>query len=242
MAEDMTRKERREQQREEKKKTGQRNEMTGKFKKFSVWIVILAIVGFLGYKFVNFLMAPAPQTNPALLTINDTDHVRGSKDAKVALVEYGDFQCPACGAYYPLVKNLETDFPDNLAVIYRDFPLTSIHKNAMNGAKAAEAAGLQGKFWEMHDMLYEKQDEWSGLGDPKDTFAGYAETIGIDKDQFLTDYGSKEVQDKISADINVANQLGVNATPTFYLNGEKLTNPTSYDAFKSLVQSAIDKN
>lgn len=242
MAEELTRKERREKQREESREQNEKGEMNSKMKKYAIWVVVLAIVGFLGYKFVNFLMAPAPQTDPTLLQINDTDHIRGNKDAKATLIEYGDFQCPACGAYYPLVKKLETDFPDNLAVVYRDFPLTSIHKNAMNGAKAAEAAGLQDKFWEMHDMLYEKQDEWSNLGDPKDTFAGYAETIGIDKNQFLTDYDSQEVKDKINADIKVANQLGVNATPTFYLNSKKLTNPTGYDAFKSLVQSTIDNN
>lgn len=236
----MSRKERREKEREEKKDNNK--ELMGKMKKASVWIIALVLIGFLGYKFVNFLQTPAPQTNPDLVNIVDTDHVRGNKDAKVVLVEYGDFQCPACGVYYPLVKKLEKDFPDNLAVVFRNFPLTSLHKNAMNGAKAAEAAGLQDKFWEMHDMLFENQDEWTGLDNPEDTFVKYAEKIGIDKDKFLADYKGQEVQDKISADIKVANQIGINATPTFYLNGKKLTNPTSYDAFKSLVQSAVENN
>lgn len=240
MDEEMSRKERREKEREEKKDNNK--ELMGKMKKASVWIIALVLIGFLGYKFVNFLQTPAPQTNPDLVNIVDTDHVRGNKDAKVVLVEYGDFQCPACGVYYPLVKKLEKDFPDNLAVVFRNFPLTSLHKNAMNGAKAAEAAGLQDKFWEMHDMLFENQDEWTGLDNPEDTFVKYAEKIGIDKDKFLADYKGQEVQDKISADIKVANQIGINATPTFYLNGKKLTNPTSYDAFKSLVQSAVENN
>lgn len=235
----MSRKQRREKEREEGKKNSGGGGLMAKVKKASIWIVVLAVVGFLGYKFVNFLQAPAPQTNPELVNINDKDHVRGNKDAKAVLVEYGDFQCPACGTYYPLVKNLEKDFPDNLAVVFRNFPLTTIHQNAMNGAKAAEAANLQGKFWKMHDMLFENQDEWSGLSNPEDTFISYAEKIGIDKDKFQADYKSQEVQDKINADVKIANQLGINATPTFYLNGKKLTNPTSYDAFKSLVQSAV---
>jgi len=152
------------------------------------------------------------------------DHVRGSKTATTVLVEYSDFQCPACGAFYPVVKQLEAQFGSSTAVVYRHFPLAQ-HKNAQAAAIAAEAAGLQGKFWEMHDQLFEAQRDWSELS--ADTANGYfvklAEKLNLETARFSDDMRSSAVKDRILRDQKEGTTAGVNATPTFYLNGKKLT-------------------
>ena len=155
------------------------------------------------------------------------DHVFGAKDAKVVLIEYGDFQCPGCGSAHPTVKALSEKYEDQMAFVFRNFPLTSIHPNARAAAAAAEAAGKQGKYWEVHNALFESQDEWSGASTSErgSLFAGYAEQAGLKKDSFsatLTDQ-SAAINKKINFDIALGRKLNVSGTPTFYLNGKKLS-------------------
>ena len=153
------------------------------------------------------------------------DQVFGNPDAKVVLVEYGDFQCPSCGAAHPQIKEAMETYKNNVAFIFRNFPLTTIHPNARVSSAAAEAAGLQGKYWEMHNIIYEAQADWEKLtGDQRtNIFVGYATALGLDTDKFTTDLASKAVNTKISFDQALGKKIGVNATPTFYLNGEKLS-------------------
>lgn len=156
---------------------------------------------------------------------NIADHVFGNKDSKVVLIEYGDFQCPACGSAYPNLKEVSEKFKDKIAFVFRNNPLTSIHPNARAGSAAAEAAGLQGKYWEMHDILYEKQNEWSAADADKRLtfFESYAEQAGIkDMAKFRTDMASKAVNSKIDYDLALGKKIPVTGTPTILLEGKKI--------------------
>lgn len=156
---------------------------------------------------------------------NIADHTAGSTDNKIIFIEYGDFQCPSCGGAYPGVKTLIQDYGDKVTFIFRNLPLTSIHPNAKAAAGVAEAAGLQGKYWEMHDMLYENQNDWSSLDSSKrgSIFSQYATSLGLDIDKFNADLAGTAVNQKISFDQALFKTLNTDvATPTFFLNGEKL--------------------
>lgn len=157
------------------------------------------------------------------------DHTTGSTDNKVLLVEYGDYQCPSCGSVSPYVDTLVKDYGDKFTLIFRNFPLTSIHPNAKAAAAVAEAAGLQGKFWEMHTKLYENQGDWSTLSSTQRTniFEGYASALGLNLDAFKTALSGKAVTQKINFDLALGKAADVSATPTFFLNGEKLDDTTS---------------
>ena len=167
------------------------------------------------------------------------DWIKGGIRAGVTLIEYGDFQCPACASYAGVVKELASTFPNELRIVYRHFPLTQIHRNALPAARAAEAAGKQGKFWEMHDLLFEKQGLWSNEGNAVALFLEYAKSLGLDEEKFKRDYDSSEVRARIEAQLASANALGLNSTPSFLLNGKKLLNPKTLADFQALVEAAI---
>ena len=160
---------------------------------------------------------------------NIADHVKGNKDGKILLVEYGDFQCPSCGAAHPHLNSLMEEYGDSTTFVYRNFPLTTIHPNARAAAGAAEAAGLQGKYWEMYDMLFENQKSWSSLDASQrgSVFNGYAQALDLDLEKFTADVAATNVSKKITFDQALGKNIGVNATPAFYLNGEKLDEETS---------------
>ena len=180
------------------------------------------------------------KTIPTQSTESDTK-VLGNSNASVTLLEYSDFQCPACAAYEPLINNLHKDFPDTLKIVYRYFPLETIHKNALISAKAAEAAQRQGKFWEMHDQLFQHQNDWAQTENPTDSFQTYAQTIGLNIDQFNADITSTSVLDTVKADEKMGTQADIPGTPSFFLNGKKLENPQSYEEFKKVVEDEISK-
>jgi protein-disulfide isomerase len=155
---------------------------------------------------------------------NIADHVFGKSGSKVTFIEYGDFQCPGCGNEHPHIKAITKQYADQLQFIFRNFPLVSLHPNAKAAAGATEAAGLQGKYWEMHNKIYESQSDWENLtGTARtDMFTSYAKELGLDTTKFNTDIASTAVNDKISYDQALGNKIGINETPTFYLNGVKL--------------------
>jgi protein-disulfide isomerase len=161
---------------------------------------------------------------PSKVNGNIGDHVLGKADSKVILIEYGDYQCPGCGGAFPRVKTLSEAYKGQIAFVFRNFPLTTIHANARAAAGAAEAAGLNGKFWEMHDSLYSSQTSWENLtGDDRtNAFTGYATALGVSKDAFTVSLGDDAVNKKISFDQALAKKINVDSTPTFYLNGVKL--------------------
>ena len=156
----------------------------------SVGIIIVLLFG---YYFYAMSSDSTTGTTTADITLRQTDHVRGAKDGKLTLIEFGDFQCPACGTYEPIVRQVLADNKDVLKISFRHFPLTQIHRNALLAAKASEAASQQGKFWEMHDILYDKQEEWSQALNARDFFLTYATTLGLDTKKFTTDLDSKVI-------------------------------------------------
>jgi protein-disulfide isomerase len=147
--------------------------------------------------------------------------VRGNPNAPVTLEEFGDFQCPMCGTYYPEVKKIESEFGDQLKVIFREYPLVPMHEHALLAAQAAEAAGLQGKFWEMHDKLYENQTTWVAAKDLVPIFVDYAKQIGIDPDRFMKDLNAETVAVRIFQDGKRAHAFGLKGTPSFFVNGKE---------------------
>lgn len=155
---------------------------------------------------------------------NIADHVFGKTGSKVTLINYGDFQCPGCGAASSTIKAVTELYKDQLQFVFRNFVLTDIHANAKAAAGAAEAAGLQGKYWEMFNKIYESQSSWESLTgtDRTDFFSNYAKSLGLDTTKFTTDLASTNVSKKIDFDKTLGLKVKVEATPTFSLNGTKL--------------------
>ena len=144
-------------------------------------------------------------------------HIRGQPNAPVTLEEFGDFQCPPCGAISGPIKELEKDYHRGLRVIFHHFPLSN-HAHAREAALAAEAAGLQGHFWEMHDLLYREQPVWSKVADARTLFNSYAGIIGLNIDRFKKDMDSTQVNERVTSDQKHGTALGVQNTPTIFLN------------------------
>ncbi len=208
---------------------------TGSLKRWGMGSVT-AIIIVLG---IWWLASTAGAPKEAAGDLGSAGHAKGNPEAGLTLVEFSDFQCPACGAYFPLVKRLADEFKDSVRFVYRHYPLTSIHSNAEPSAWAAEAAGAQDTFWEMHDMLFERQSEWSNIRNPKDTFADYAESLGLSRGQFLTDYESDSVRNAVDVDARLARRLNIPGTPTFFLDGEQIESPQGYDEFRALLVSRV---
>ena len=171
-------------------------------------------------------------------SVIESDWIKGNKEAKIVITEYSDFQCPPCASYYGVVKQIHKDFGDRIAFVYRHFPLRQIHANAEIAALSAEAAGKQGKFWEMHDMIFENQKKWEGEKNAGEIFIKYGEDLGLNIEKFKQDLDSKEVKDKVEADYQSGIKAGVNHTPTFFLNGAEIQNPRSYEEFKNIINEA----
>lgn len=156
--------------------------------------------------------------------INEDDHVQGSISAPLILTEYADFQCPRCVAAYYVIKRLQQYFGKRLLFAFRNFPLTEIHPNAISAAYVAEASGLQGKFWQVHDFIFENQHKIYPL-----KILEYAIVAGADTEKVIKDANSYRVFDKIEADIDSGEKSGVNTTPTFFINGRKYAGPHNYE-------------
>jgi len=158
----------------------------------------------------------------------DKRRIKGPENAKVTIVEFSDFQCGGCAAAYPIIKQVQAANPDQVAVIYRHYPLTQIHPYAQLAAQAAEAAGEQGKFWEMHDRLFDQQTTWAALRSQDDVlalFSEYAQEFGIDKNAFMEKIQLDQVKQNVADDVSSGTRLNVDSTPTIYLNGQKVTAP-----------------
>lgn len=156
---------------------------------------------------------------------NTTNHIQGSGAKGVTLVEYGDFECPICEAYYLPLKQVQAQMTKDIFFQFRNLPLTQIHPNAFAGARAAEAADLQGKYWAMHDKLYENQSSWATATNPLEFFKTYAKALGLNVTKFASDYASSTANDRINADLAAFGKTGQQqATPTFFLDGKLLDN------------------
>ncbi|MBX6334970.1 thioredoxin domain-containing protein, partial [Candidatus Saccharibacteria bacterium] len=171
--------------------------------------------------------------------VQPTNHITGENTTGVTLVEYGDFECPACGSFYPLIEQVKEKYKDKIAFQFRHLPLVQIHKNALAAARAAEAAANQGKFWEMYHLLFQNQRAWAQSSDAKPTFIEYAAQLQLDMQKFREDMDSSETNARVNADIaEFKKTKETMSTPTFFLDGKKITAGT-LEEFSKLIDEAI---
>ena len=161
------------------------------------------------------------------------DHIKGPETAPVTLVEYGDFECPHCGAAYVIVKKIQEVMGDRLRFVFRHFPLTQIHPHAESAAEAAEAAGAQHKFWQMHDLLFENQQ----MIDPRH-LVGFAEALGLDMERFVRELEGGLYRERVREDFMSGVRSGVNGTPAFFINGVRYDGPLDLALLLEALESA----
>jgi protein-disulfide isomerase len=199
------------------------------------WLIIGIVTVILFGGAIWYSGASAEKSNEGVVV---QPNFKGNPEAETKLVKYSDLQCPACAAFYPVVKDILAEHGDRLSFEYKHFPLP-IHPNAQAAALAAEAAGQQGKFFAMHDLLFDNQAEWSQAAVPGVFFIQYAEEIALDTDEFTRQQNSSVLRDKVRAEFAEGRDLGVTGTPTFFLNGKRMSFST-YSEFIDQVTAAID--
>lgn len=211
--------------------------------KIIIGIVAVIVVIFLlakgGYKKTEDKAETANTAQASVLEIKANDWVSGTSTAKVTIVEYLDFECEACGAFYPITTKLKEEYKDDVRLVVRYFPLPG-HKNSRTAAQAVEAAGKQGKFWEMYNLLFTKQSEWSEQQVAnQDQFEKYAIEAGVNVEQWKKDVVSDEVKKRVDDSYKEAVSLNLEGTPSFFINGKRIQNPRGYESFKNLVDAAL---
>jgi protein-disulfide isomerase len=199
------------------------------------WIIVGAITVILFGGAIWYSSVSAERNNEG---VEVKQHIKGNPEAAVVLVEYSDFQCPACAAFQPFVDEIVTEYGDRLRFEYKHFPLP-IHPSAIPAGVAAEAAGQQGKFFEYHDALFLNQSTWSASVAPQALFVQYAEALDLDMDLFRKHINSTILRDQVRGGMAEGRELGITGTPTFFLNGERMEIAT-YDDFKAQIVAAID--
>lgn len=209
-------------------------------KRIVFWIAFVLVLGLIIWGLVASMSKPSIGLDlgtPAPVT--SADHITGPANAPVTLIEYGDFECPACGAYSSIIERLMVDASTTLRIVFRHFPLPQ-HLNAMIAAQASEAASDQGKFWDMYRLLYANQDSWANLSDPdaRAAFAGYASELGLNAEQFRTDIDASSTKAVVTSEQAEGQSIALNYTPTFFVNGKAIENPQSYEAFKAVIDAA----
>ena len=210
-------------------------------KRITFWLGFVVIIGLIIWGLVVAMNKTPNSTSkigvPAPVT--SSDNVEGSSSARVTLIEYGDFQCPACSTYAFYVERLFNEASSTMRVVFRHFPLSQ-HPNAIPAARAAEAAGVQGKFWDMYRLLYANQSDWSEktIAEAKIIIDGYAKGLGLDMVRFASDDISTTTIDKIMAQEAEGQKIGIVHTPTFFVNGREV-NPNTYEEFKTIIDAAL---
>ena len=168
-------------------------------------------------------------------------HILGPANAPARLEEFGDFECPPCGLFHPILVSMHKQFGDKLQITFREFPLVPTHQHALAAASAAEAAAMQDKFWEMHDLLYDRQNDWKKQFDVRPVFEGYAKEIGLDVERYKRDLVSDYVAKRITLDGSRGHSLGVTGTPTVFLNGREVPfQSLQEDQLRVIIQREID--
>lgn len=211
-------------------------------KRIIIWfsaalVVVIAAIG--AYQIATGPRAELPRKDGTMnLPLDQTDWTKGSKTPKITFVEYSDFQCPACGAYHPLLEEMFATYKDRISFTYRHFPLPQ-HKNALPAAYAAEAAGNQGKFWEMAELLFKNQADWSESVTGQIIFEGYAQKLGLDIAKYKTDVDSATTKARVERSRKSGELSNIDHTPTFFINGKMATNPKSKEELKALIEYAI---
>lgn len=213
-------------------------------------VVIISLVAIIAILLgLNSFLSSKNKNNSTIVEkVSDQGLILGKKDAKFRLVEYADFQCPACATFSPILNNVFKDInakygEGTLSLTYKYFPLISIHQNALLSAYSAEAAKNQNKFWEMHDILFANQDLWGSALDAKSKIEGYARDLGLDMAKFVIDRDSQTTKDIVNASLKEATKLSLNHTPTIFLNGEELTNiDASKESIEKIIENKINLN
>ncbi len=200
---------------------------------FGVSLIILIGAVFFLSKSAN---STAISVDPAVLVKADS-HSKGSSEAKVVIVEFGDYQCPACKAFHPISKQIMEEYQNQVRFVFRNFPLSQ-HQHAQIAAATAEAASSQGKFWEMHDILYERQDDWASSSDPKQLFEDYAKELSLDLEKFSSEINENKHFEFINSDFKDGQNLGVSGTPTVFLNNKIISSP-SYQNLKQAIEESL---
>ncbi len=237
---------------EEKKTAQQAAERNAKTKRLlqrlMLWIGVLGIIGLAIYGLMrlgaNTRSGSTLQPGQSIPAIDAKDSTRGSSIAKLSLVEYSDFQCPACASYEPLLQEVQKQYAGSVLFAYRHFPLPQ-HQNALIAATATEAAGKQGKFWEMHDLLFARQGDWANVSKSRiqEVFVSYASQIALNAEQFKKDLADPATATKVTSDQTIGAAAGIDSTPTFFLNGKLITpNPANLEEFKELIEAALKNN
>lgn len=203
------------------------------------FIAVLAAVILGLFVIFSFTKKSDNSSSKSQTTVQPSEHKQGKGTKGVTLTEYGDYQCPYCKSYYPIIKQVQAAYKDQITFQFRNYPLNQIHPHAFEAARAAEAAGKQGKYFEMHDLLYENQDTWASATNVSEIFAGYAEQLGLNVDQFKADSASTAVSDIINADIKAGQAIGIDSTPTFTINGKKINTPTDVAGFKQAIDEQL---
>ncbi|HYH36245.1 MAG TPA: thioredoxin domain-containing protein [Candidatus Saccharimonadales bacterium] len=201
-------------------------------------VIVIIMLIFVGIFALNG-QKTADSPDKSTANAKPSEHIEGKGSTGITLVEYGDFQCPFCAQYYPTVKQIQSEYSDRIFFQFRNYPLTNLHQNAFAASRAAEAASIQNKFWEMHDALYETQDQWSSMSDASSFFNKLAEKIGLDTTKFKADYGSSRVNNVINADLAAGAKLKVEGTPAFFLDGKKISTTQDPDSFRKAIDAAI---
>jgi len=184
--------------------------------------------------------AETPGT-PAHADIKGGGHIRGPENAPLTLVEFGDYQCPSCGAYHPLVKEILNRYPTQLRLEFHHFPLVTVHPNSMLASQAVEAAGEQGRYWEMHDAIFDHQREWADNPNAEPVFIALASGFGLDINKFMQSLRSPEIQERILKDVERGQNAKVEAVPTFFINGEQIHVRLTMEDFVQVIESHLHK-
>ena len=205
-------------------------------RRVGIWTIAVALIVMAIYGAIQLIPSVPVSNGGTVAPATSEDHTKGS--GAISLIEYSDFQCPACKTYFPVVKKVSEELGDKVTVAYRHFPLVLAHQNARQAAEASEAAARQGKFWEMHDKLFAGQESWAEDRNAQLVFENYAREIGLNVDQFKTDLTSAEVRQRVERDVQSGNEVNIAGTPTFFLNGKQMESPRSYDDFRTAIDEA----
>ncbi|HYR86630.1 MAG TPA: thioredoxin domain-containing protein [Terriglobia bacterium] len=206
--------------------------------------MIILAVGVAAAAAVYLSREPEPVTETSAASTLNTKgggHFRGPENAAVTLVEFGDYQCPSCKAFAPVVQELLNRYPQQVRLEFHHYPLISIHPNSMAASIAAEAAGEQGKYWEMHDQIFEYQDQWAPSPNPEPEFLAMASRIGLNANAFMQSVRSPQLRDRILQDVVRAREANIEAVPTFFIDGQQVHLPLSVNAFVDAVQARLKK-
>lgn len=211
-------------------------------KNWLFWLIIIAVIALIFWGVARLASSNSNKNTQEILTIQADDNIRGDKNAPLVLIVYSDFQCPACkiAAFYEQLLAADSALANKVVVIYRHFPL-DMHGNSYLAAQASEAAARQNKFWEMYNILFDKQNEWAEQTNAEDLFAGYAQNLGLNIEQYKNDLSSPAVKEKIEKNKEEGGEKYLNlfGTPTLYLNGQPIQLPDSYDKFRQVLSNQL---